>query len=64
MKTAKAFPIVIMRDCCTSGNCFACIHLPYGQRIRVEQFRTTDKALAATVMENWRLYNPTRSDGR
>lgn len=45
----------VMRDCCTSGNCFLCTRTrPYGTCIRVEQFITTDKAKAEEVKHNWR----------
>ena len=49
----------LTRDCCTSGQCFYCCDLPYGQRRRVVQFVTHDLKRAKEARENWREYNPT-----
>ena len=51
----------VMRDCCTSGNCIACQHLPRGKRERVSQMGDTrlSKELAETIAKNWGSYRPT-----
>lgn len=48
---------VVLRQCCTSGNCGVCARVtPYGKTIDVEQYRTGDKAKAEQVARNWAAY--------
>jgi hypothetical protein len=57
MKTATALYVVI-RDCCTSGNCFRCSHkTPYGEPARIEHSTYRDARDANDVAINWRQYN-------
>lgn len=47
---------VVDRNCCTSGQCVACRHLPRGAHVKVEQTRTHDKVEAEQIAGNWREY--------
>ena len=56
MNQAKTYRV--MRDCCTSGNCIVCMHLPLGKRQRVSQMgeiRLT-KEKADLIAKNWATY--------
>jgi hypothetical protein len=49
---------IVERKCCTSGNCMTCRgKTPLGKSLRVEHFRTPDKALAETCAANYSLYD-------
>lgn len=49
----------VTRDCCTSGQCFACSHLPCGTRVRVVQWEgQNDKELVKAILRNWSRYSP------
>lgn len=51
---AAATTYRVMRDCCTSGNCFACTKItPFGTPIRIEQWRCGNRAKARTVAKAW-----------
>lgn len=49
----------VMRDCCTSGNCIECMHLPFGKKLRVSQMgdKPLAKELAERVARGWAGYN-------
>jgi hypothetical protein len=47
----------VMRDCCTSGQCFDCQHLPVGTKIRVEHISCHTQIRADTIAQNWKAYN-------
>lgn len=55
-RSKKGVTYLVERNCCTSGQCFACRHLPRGIHVRVEQTRTPDKAQAEVIAGNWREY--------
>lgn len=59
--TAKQ-PIIVTRNCCTSGNCFICSKhgsspRPFGQCARIEHWRGTDKVRANEIVRNWSAYH-------
>lgn len=47
----------VMRDCCTSGNCVACRHLPFGRKVRIVHGGGFTEAHAKRVAVNWATYN-------
>ena len=51
----------VMRDCCTSGNCLTCMHLPVGSKMRVSQMGDTKLTIekAELIAKNWKSYKPT-----
>ena len=47
----------VVRNCCTSGNCFSCSGItPYGTPRRVEHWRGESEGTAKVMAENWRVY--------
>jgi len=47
----------VVRNCCTSGNCFSCSGItPYGTPRRVEHWRGESEGTAKVMAENWRAY--------
>lgn len=52
----------VMRDCCTSGNCFHCSKYgvnpaPHGYPARIEHIITEDKQIAKAIADAWKNYN-------
>ncbi len=59
VKTSEEIVYMIVRKCCTSGNCITCISEPghkYGTSVRVVQFLTVLEQMAKRVTENWSSY--------
>lgn len=55
MKTAKVY--LVMRNCCTSGNCIKCMKVTKrGVPMRIEQARYTDRLKAEQVAKNWSVF--------
>lgn len=52
----------VVRWCCTSFNCFDCLH--QSGRVQVEQYRTVDESKAIKVAQNWRAYGATVEEVR
>lgn len=50
----------VFADCCTSGNCIMCQHLPYGSKDRrpiLGDTKLTRKG-AERIALSWKAYNP------
>lgn len=48
---------IIMRACCTSGNCVVCRGVaPFGTSVAVEHTRVVGEAAAARVVAIWGAY--------
>lgn len=60
MRAARRGSFRVMRNCCTSGNCFECRGVtPYGKPLRIVQADGYSEAYAARVAQNWSLYKAT-----
>lgn len=52
--------LMIVRDCCTSGNCIVCMSEPdhvYGEKVKCCQFITRLPTVAELVKKNFKDYN-------
>lgn len=47
----------VLRDCCQSGQCFECKHLPVGKKLRITHGDGYSEQAARDVARNWARYN-------
>lgn len=53
----------VVRNCCTSGNCFSCSGItPFGTPRRVEHWRGEDQRTAEVLAQNWKAYGAEVTD--
>jgi hypothetical protein len=52
----KTETLLVIRDCCTSGNCSNCLDLPFGQKVKVCQYLAETRERADQVASNWKEY--------
>lgn len=60
LRAARRGSFRVMRNCCTSGNCFECRGVaPFGKPVRVEQASGYSQEYAEHVAANWARYRAT-----